>query len=58
MNTLTKKDYYPVQVNEVGPQQDYVHYRKLSLLDAPIDKLTKHDLDRLLEEKQDAFAED
>ena len=58
VNTLPKKDFYPVQINEVGPEQDYVHYRKPSLLDAPIDKQTKHDLKRLLEENHDAFAED
>ena len=58
MNTLPKKDFYPVQINEVGPQQDYVHYRKPSLLDVPIDKQTKHDLEKLLEDNHDAFAED
>ena len=58
MNTLPKKDFYPVQINEVGPQQDYVHYRKPSLWDAPIDKQTKCDLEQLLEENHDAFAED
>ena len=58
MNTLPKKDFYPVQINEVGPQQDYMHYRKPSLLDAPINKQTTHDLERLLEENHDAFAED
>ena len=35
-----------------------MHYRKPSLLDAPIDKQTKCDLERLLEEDHDAFAED
>ena len=58
MNTFPKKDFYPVQINEVGPQQDYVHYRKPSLLDAPVEKQTTHDLERLLEENHDAFAED
>ena len=58
MNTLPKKDFYHVQINEVGPQQDYVHYRKTSLLNAPINKWTKCDLERLLEENHDAFAED
>ena len=58
VNTLPKKDFYPVQINEVGPQQDYVHYRKPSLLDAQVNKQTRHDLERLLEENHDAFAED
>ena len=38
VNTLPKKDFYPVQINEVDPQHDYVHYRKPSLLDAPVNK--------------------
>ena len=53
VNTLPKKDFYPVQINEVGPQQDYVYYRKPSLLDAPVDKQIKYDLERLLEENHD-----
>ena len=58
VNTLQKKDFYPVQMNEVGPQHNYVHYRRPSLLDAPVNKQTRHDLERLLEEIHDAFAED
>ena len=58
VNTLPKKDFYSVQINGIGPQQDYVHYRKPSLLDAPINKQTKCDLERLLVENHDAFAED
>ena len=58
VNTLPKKDFYSVQMNEVGPQHDYVHYRKPSFLDAPVNKQTSHDLERLLEENHDAFAED
>ena len=38
VNTHPRKDFYPVQVNETGPQHDYVHYRKPSLLDAPVNK--------------------
>ena len=58
VNTLPKKDFYPVQINEVGPQQDYVHCRKPSLLDTSVNKQTNHDLERLLEENHDAFADD
>ena len=58
MDTLPKKDFYPVQINEVGPQHNYVHYRKPSLLDALVNKQTRHDMERLLEENHDAFAED
>ena len=48
----------PIRINEVGPQHDYVHYRKPSLLDALVNKQTRHDLERLLEENHNAFAED
>ena len=58
VNTLLSKDFYPVQVNETGPQCDYVHYRKPSLLDALVDKQTRDDLNRLLEVSHDAFADD
>ena len=58
VNTLPKKDFYPVPKHEVRPQHNYVHYRKPSLLDAPVNKQTKHNLERLLEENHDAFAED
>ena len=58
VNTLPRKDFYPVQVNEAGPQHDHVHYRKPSLLDAPINKQTRHDLERLLDMNHDAFAKD
>ena len=47
-----------MQENEVGSQHDYVYYRKPILLDALVDKQTKHDLERLLEENHDAFVED
>ena len=56
VNTLPRKDFHPIQVHEVGPQHDFVHYRKPSLLDAPVNKQTKHDLERLLEVNHDAFA--
>ena len=38
VNTLPNKDYYLIQINVVSPQHDYVHYRKPSLLDAPVNK--------------------
>ena len=38
VNTLLRKDFYPVQVNKTGPQHNYMHYRKPSLLDALVDK--------------------
>ena len=58
VNTLPRKDFYPVQVNKTYPQHDYVQYRKPSLLDAPVDKQTRDDLDRLLEVNHNAFTDD
>ena len=58
VNTLLRKNFYPVQINEAGPQQDYVHYKKPNLLDAPIDNQTRYGLEKLLKENHDAFAED
>ena len=58
VNTLPRKEFYPVQVNETGPQHDYVHYRKPSLLDVPVNKQTRDDPHRLLEVNHDAFADD
>ena len=58
VNTIPRKDFCPVWVNKAGPQYDYVHYWKPSLLDAPVNKQTRHDLERLLEVNHDAFAED
>ena len=56
VNTLTWKNFYPVQVNEVGPQHDYVHYRKPSLLDALVNEQSRDNLERLLVVNHDAFA--
>ena len=57
-NTLPKKYFYAIQVNEAGPQQDYVSYKKPCLTDAAIDKKTKLDLEELLQENHHAFATD
>ena len=59
VNTLLKRDLPPVtHINELGPQQDFVNYNKPALQDAPIDKQTKADLYKLLDNSKDAFAED
>ena len=58
VNTLPRKNFYPVQVNEVGPKHNLVHYRKPSMLDAPVNKQIMHDLERLLDMNHDGFAED
>ena len=58
INTLLKKgEYFPV-INEIGPQQDFVKYKKPELQDASIDKGIKTALEKLLEANQDSFAED
>ena len=58
VNTLPRKEFCPVWVNQVGSQHDYVHYRKPGLLDALVNKQTRHDLESQLEVNHDAFAED
>ena len=59
VNTLLKKDLSPItHINELGPQQDFVNYNKPALQDAPIDKWTKVDLDKLFDNNEAAFAED
>ena len=59
VNKLFKNYLSPVtHINELGSQQDFVNYNKPALQDAPIDKKTKADLDKLLDNNKDAFAED
>ena len=59
VNTFLKEDLSPVtEINEIDPQQDFVNYKKLLLLDAPIDRQTKLDPDKLLDVNKDVFAED
>ena len=54
-----KKDISPVaHFNELGPQQDFVNYNKPALHNAPTDKQTKANLDKLLDNNKDAFADD
>ena len=47
-----------IGINEIGPLQDFVEYKKPQLHDAPIDRKTKLDLEKLFEEIKDEFAED
>ena len=56
INTVLKKDEF-IPVNEMGPQQDFVKYKKPELTDAPIDKQTQLDLEELFEANKDEFAE-
>ena len=57
VNTLLKKGEYFSVINEIGPEQDFVKYKKPELQDAPIDTQIKTDLDKLLEANKDSFAE-
>ena len=45
-------------INEVGPQEDFVKYQKPRLQDASVDAKVLWDLEQLLEENPDAFAQD
>ena len=59
INTLLKKELSPVtHINELYPQQEFVNYNKPTLLDAPTDKQTEADLDKLLDNNKDSFAAD
>ena len=55
VNTLLKKgEYFPV-INVIGPQQEFVKYKKPELQDAPIDTQIKIDLEKLLEANKDCL---
>ena len=54
-NLLKRGEYFPV-INEIGPQQDFVKYKKPEFQDAPIDKQIKIDLEKLLSCKQRFFC--
>ena len=59
VNTLPKKDFYPVQIDEVGPPNTTMWTTgNPNLLDALVNKQTRHDLERLLEQNHHAFTED
>ena len=45
-------------ISEIGPQQDCVEHKKPQLYDAPINRQTKLDLEKLFQKNKDAFAED
>ena len=59
MNTLLTEETSPVvDMNEIGPQEDFVSYKKPKLSDAPIDRKTTLSLEKLLEQYSEAFAKD
>ena len=47
-----------IDINEIGPKQDCVECKKPQLHDAPIDRKTKLDQEKLFEANKDAFAKD
>ena len=52
------EDLSPVtRINKIGPQQDFVEYKKPELQDATINRQVTLDLDKLLKD-DDAFATD
>ena len=56
VNNLLKKDLSPVtHSNELGTQQDFVNFNKPAPQYVPIDKQTKADLDKLLDNNVDAL---
>ena len=54
---LKKGRIFPV-IKKIGPQQDFVKYKRPELQDAPIDTQIKIDLEKFLEANKDSFAED
>ena len=60
VNTPMKEEVLsPVtRMNEIGPQQDFVEYKKPELQDAHIDRQIRPDLKKLLKDNDDAFATD
>ena len=59
VNTLMKDYLSPVtRINEKGPQEDFVEHSKPELKDAPIDRQTRLDLEKLLKANEDAFVTD
>ena len=59
INTLlAKHDPECVVINELGPQADFVKYKKPRLQDASVDAKVLQDLEQLLEENPDTFAQD
>ena len=56
--TLIKENVSTVQKITDTAFEDFVYHQKPKLQDAPIDQKTKLDLEKLLEDNKDAFAED
>ena len=60
IKTLLKKDQFNdiTEINALGPQEDFVSYTKPKLSGAPINTKTLQDLEKLLDDNKEAFAED
>ena len=59
MNTLMRDEPSTgIDINEIGPQQDFVDNKKPQLHDAPINRKTKVDLEKVFEANREAFVED
>ena len=59
MNTLMMGEPSTgIDINVIGPKQDFVDHKKPQLHDAPIERKTKLDLEKLFEANKDAFAKD
>ena len=59
INTLIPIQEQPrIGIHEIGPQEDFVKYEKPKLTDAPVNTKVLEDLEKLLEENKNAFAQD
>ena len=51
------KEQPKIDIHEIGPQEDFVKYDKPKLKDAPVNAKVLADLENLLEENNNAFAQ-
>ena len=59
INTVMPKlDRSRANIFEIGPQEDFVHFKKPKLQDAPVSVKVLGDLEKLLDENKNAFATD
>ena len=59
INTVMPKlDQSRANIFEIGPQEDFVHFKKPKLQDAPVSAKVLEDLEKLLDENKNAFATD
>ena len=59
INTLIPIQEQPrIGIHKIGPQEDFVKYEKPKLTDPPVNTKVLEDLEKLLEENKNAFAQD